>query len=77
MSCDRCSDIHKAQLNGKTNEECKCKCHKWSGNSTWPSTSNCTCNIVEEECPIHGFPFQLNTCTSDGACSVINFNNLD
>ena len=27
MSCDRCSDIHKAQLEGKQNKECPCTCH--------------------------------------------------
>lgn len=28
MSCDKCTDIHYAQREGKTCEECKCGCHK-------------------------------------------------
>ena len=27
LTCDKCTDIHKAQKEGKTQEECKCKCH--------------------------------------------------
>ncbi len=27
MSCDRCHDIHTAQLSGKTSDACKCSCH--------------------------------------------------
>lgn len=27
MTCDRCTDIHKAQREGKTQRECGCSCH--------------------------------------------------
>lgn len=27
MSCDKCDDIHFAQREGKTCDECKCTCH--------------------------------------------------
>jgi len=27
MTCDRCTDIHKAQKEGKTQRECGCSCH--------------------------------------------------
>ncbi len=35
MSCKRCEDIHTAQKAGKTNEECKCGCHK-----EWDTTTS-------------------------------------
>lgn len=28
MSCDKCTDIHYAQREGKTSDECRCTCHK-------------------------------------------------
>lgn len=75
MSCDRCEDIHKAQLNGKTNKECECKCHeKYHNNDTWPvpNTTQCTYDTTTTD----GTEWTVNTtnCTSDGTCSVINFN---
>lgn len=27
MTCDRCTDIHTAQREGKTQQECGCSCH--------------------------------------------------
>ncbi len=27
MTCDKCTDIHTAQREGKTQEECSCGCH--------------------------------------------------
>ena len=27
MTCERCTDIHKAQKDGKTQRECGCSCH--------------------------------------------------
>jgi len=28
IRCGKCADIHNAQLDGKTQEECKCDCHE-------------------------------------------------
>lgn len=30
MTCDKCTDIHEAQKSGKTQDACKCNCHKES-----------------------------------------------
>ena len=27
MTCDKCTDIHSAQREGKTTKECECNCH--------------------------------------------------
>ena len=27
MTCDKCTDIHTAQREGKTTKECECNCH--------------------------------------------------
>ena len=35
MSCDRCEDIHKAQRDGKTSDECKCSCHTLTQTYHW------------------------------------------
>ncbi len=36
MSCERCKDIHKAQVEGRTQKECGCNCHNafYAGTST-------------------------------------------
>ncbi len=36
MTCDRCEDIHKAQRDGKTSNECKCSCHTLTTITTQP-----------------------------------------
>lgn len=36
MTCDRCEDIHKAQRDGKTSDECKCSCHTSTTTITSP-----------------------------------------
>ena len=28
IRCDKCADIHNAQLEGKTSKPCECDCHK-------------------------------------------------
>lgn len=40
MTCDRCTDIHKAQREGKTQQECGCSCH--IGYSTGTNTFTLT-----------------------------------
>ncbi len=37
MPCDRCKDIHKAQLEGKTQNKCECSCHN-SNNDGYTGT---------------------------------------
>lgn len=55
MSCDRCEDIHIAQRDGKTSDECKCSCH----------TSITTTNPWHWE-PIQPFYYQPQVpCTGD------------
>lgn len=39
MACDKCSDIHEAQKNGKTQESCRCDCHKNINPLTNPITT--------------------------------------
>lgn len=33
MSCDRCTDIHTAQKEGKCQKSCECNCHDKSNDS--------------------------------------------
>lgn len=81
MSCERCRDIHSAQLTGKTTDKCNCDCHS---KTNWVQLQQdcerkCTCGqMTTATCPVHGNVLHFNTtfCTSDG-CSVINLNNLD
>jgi len=44
MTCEKCSDIHEAQREGKTQNECKCTCHdmeiSFYGELTNTGTSN-------------------------------------
>ena len=56
MTCNRCTDIHQAQKEGKTQESCKCNCHTeknytgtttipyttWTNTSSEPNTTNFT-----------------------------------
>lgn len=45
MTCNRCYDIHEAQKNGKTNNECKCCCHNNTVSPTiWYNTTSTTGN---------------------------------
>ncbi len=37
--CDKCEDVHKAQLEGKTNKPCECGCH---GTSFFTDTGSTT-----------------------------------
>ena len=37
MNCDRCKDIHKAQVEGLTQNKCECSCHN-SNNDTYTGT---------------------------------------
>ena len=53
MACDRCSDIHQAQREGKTAKKCECDCHIYSNNE-----SECTCyTYTGFICPVHGNSF--------------------
>lgn len=47
MICDRCTDIHKAQREGKTQKECECSCHIGysTGTSTFTLTGGNTSDI--------------------------------
>lgn len=46
MTCDRCTDIHTAQREGKTQRECGCSCHiGYSTGANTFSLTGATCNI--------------------------------
>ncbi len=44
MSCERCKDIHKAQVEGRTQRECGCSCHNrlYTGTNTASTTGTIT-----------------------------------
>ena len=46
MSCERCKDIHKAQVEGKTQRSCGCNCHDklYTGTSTITGITATTCD---------------------------------
>ena len=49
MTCERCTDIHKAQKEGKTQRECGCNCHynsTFTTGTTFTLTGN-TCDTGE------------------------------
>lgn len=65
MSCSRCSDIHQAQKEGKTQNKCLCDCHNinsWTSTTSTPfitwtnhsGTNVCTCfSSTTAQCQVH------------------------
>ncbi len=75
MSCDRCKDIHKAQIEGKTQKECGCNCHNHfdTGTSTGATiftnitTANTTGAITLDACDTTG---NILFTDNAGACNT-------
>lgn len=72
LTCDKCTNIHDAQREGKTQDECKCTCH---GSTTAPLTNpwyDPCCPVIpiyDPCCPTYPpqpiwqvFPDQLPVC---------------
>lgn len=76
MSCDKCTDIHKAQKEGKTQNGCKCNCHdSWTGTNYFDTTST-TGTITFTDCGSSATTFdvsgnQLNVTTSVDVCTCV------
>jgi len=70
VSCDRCEDIHTAQLTGTTDKSCSCNCHTNLGNCTCGNTLASTA-----PCPIHGWIVTNTTCDVNGCSINLNLNN--
>lgn len=71
MSCDRCSDIHLAQREGKTLSRCECGCHIQPKYDDY--TLGCTCGWgTTTLCPIHGYStiWTACDCSTDGTIDV-------
>ena len=51
MSCNRCTDVHKSQRQGKTQDSCKCGCHDQQFTSTsggnWLVNDNSTSSNID------------------------------
>ncbi len=61
MSCDRCKDIHTAQLSGMTGKACECSCHGYTFTyPIWCDDTYCTTSTI--------------TCSTNG-CLDLNLNN--
>jgi len=79
MSCDRCKDIHKAQMEGRTQTECKCNCHNhfYTGTTTSATDLTLTGNDVfttftastagTTDIPANTFTMGANECNCDGS----------
>ncbi|KKN46034.1 hypothetical protein LCGC14_0677280 [marine sediment metagenome] len=70
MTCDKCTNIHDAQKEGKTQDECKCTCH---GSTVTPLTNpwyDPCCPTIpwyDPCCPAYPPPFCPPTITC-GCC---------
>jgi len=71
MSCDRCKDIHKAQIEGRTQRACGCSCHdKFYSTGTDTGTSG-TLSVTTT-----GTDLLFNTSTA-GATTDVSFAGQD
>ncbi len=61
MSCERCKDIHKAQIEGKTQKECGCNCH----NAFYTGYTGTTTTIAGNTLSVTGTDSGTMTFTSD------------
>ena len=65
MTCKRCDDIHTAQKDGKTQDECKCNCHDDTWNGTATTTGATTLTFNTNVCDGTDSGFNLTSATGD------------
>ena len=73
MACKRCEDIHTAQRDGKTQEQCKCNCHNqgvggtsWVTNDFAGGATLCDCTDMTSNTINFTTAFPTQTCNCQG-----------